>query len=150
MLFDALPLTWRWTTVVTGAGTRASEDVALEIQRALSAEGAKVVIKDATMVEFACPGLTGMNRWSLLAPISSGYVNVEALPGSLRLNYALRFTLTFWFALAATAAFWLLERMPAFSLSVLTPFAVLFGGNVATSMWRFPAFLQRVVAPSAT
>lgn len=147
MRFDVFPVTWRWTTVVAGAHASSSDDVTLRIQRALIAEGAKATVRDPKTVEFACPGLTGMSRWALLAPISSGYVSVESLPDALRLTCALRFTLTFWFSLVVTGAFWLLEHRPSLSLSLFTPFAVLFGGNVATSLWRFPGFLRRVVAP---
>ena len=149
MLFDTLPLTWRWGVTVPGTEAPASADVVVAIQRALCAEGARTTIRDATTVEFACPGVTGMSRWALLAPISSGYVNVESLPGAVQLSYALRFTATFWFALAVTVVFWVLQHTPSFSARVVVPFAVLFGGNVATSLWRFPAFLRRTVAASS-
>jgi hypothetical protein len=72
-----------------------------------------------------------MNRRSLPALISSGFVSVEALPESIRLNYALRFTRAFWLALALTAAVWYLEHQPAFSLNVLMPLVIRLGGNVA-------------------
>ena len=88
-------------------------------------------------IGFASPRLTGMNRRSLPALISSGFVSVEALPESTRLNYVLRITLAFWLALALTAAVWYLEHKPAFSLNVLIPLVILLGGNVAIRIGDF-------------
>jgi hypothetical protein len=150
MIADSLPFTWRWSITVPQALTRASQDVLAEILRALRAEGAIATTRDATTVDFRCPGITGMSRWALLAPISSGYVTIDSSPGAVRLVYALRFTLTFWFSLMATVVFWILSHPRRTSLEVFYPFLFLYGGNVASSLWRFPRFLRRALAsPSA-
>jgi hypothetical protein len=144
-------LTWRWTITVPQAPSQNPQDALAEIQRALRAEGAIATTRDSTTVDFRCPGVTGMTRWALLAPISSGYVTVDSSPDAWRLVYALRFTLVFWFSILATAVFWILDQTPKVSIEALYPFLVLFGGNVVISLWRFPGFLRRTLAPpSAT
>ena len=149
MSVDLLPFSWRWAITVPQVPSQAPREALAEIQRALRAEGANATTRDSTTVDFRCPGITGMSRGALLAPISSGYVRVDSSPGTWRLVYALRFTLTFWFSLVATAVFWVLRHTPALSLEVLYPFLVLYGGNVALSLWRFPGFLRRTLAPQS-
>jgi hypothetical protein len=146
---DFLPFTWRWAITVPQPPSQGPQEALEEIQRALQAEGAVTTIRDSVTMDFRCPGLTVKSRWAILAPISSGYVKIDTSPGTWRLLYALRFTLTFWFALLVTAAFWVLRRMPPFSIDVLYPFLVLYGANVATSLWRFPGFLRGSLAPQS-
>lgn len=150
MSADLLPLTWRWAIAVPQVRSQDPQETLAAIQRALSAEGAIATTRDSTRVDFRCPGVTGMTRWALLAPISSGYVTVDSSPGAWRLAYALRFTLVFWFSLVATAVFWALDYTPKVSIEVLYPFLFLFGGNVVISLWRFPGFLRRTLAPLST
>jgi hypothetical protein len=149
MAADFLPFTWRWAIDVPQAPSQGATDALAEIRRALHAEGAIATTRDSTTVDFRCPGVTEMSRWALLAPISSGYVTVDSSTGTWRLIYGLRFTLTFWFSAIVTTVFWVLRHMPAFSLEVLYPFLVLYGGNVATSLWRFPGFLRRTLSPQS-
>jgi len=87
-----------------------------------------------------------MSRSALLAPISSGVVRIDDSPGAMRISYALRFTLVFWFSVAAALVFWLLQSMPLPTVESAYPFLWLFGGNVAISMWRFPDFLRGTVS----
>ncbi len=46
--------------------------------------------------------------------------------------------------------FWALDYTPKVSIEVLYPFLFLFGGNVVISLWRFPGFLRRTLAPLST
>ena len=127
--------------------TMTASAVLEEIQNALRLEGAtEVVTESPGTIAFRCPGITGMSRWSLLAPISGGSVAVAESSDSLRISYALRFTLIFWFSLAITLAFWLFQTVPPHSISVIYPFVWLFGGNIAVSMYRFPNFLRRTLS----
>jgi hypothetical protein len=148
LVLDISPITWRWTITVPRTEHRAEGTLtaAAEIQRALQAEGATCAAPDLGTVNFKCPGITGMTRWALLAPISSGVVRISDSPGEMRISYALRFTLVFWSSVAAALVFWLLQNMPGPTVESTYPFLWLFGGNVAISMWRFPNFLRGTVS----
>jgi hypothetical protein len=123
--------------------------VAELFERALADEKATLVVRRLATVEFQCRGITGMNRWKLLAPISGGTIQVAIEPTACVICYALSFTLVFWFSLAATAAFWVFDHMAKPTLETAYPFLFLFGGSVALSMYRFRGFINRTITSQA-
>jgi hypothetical protein len=98
-------------------------------------------------IEFACPGIAGMSRSGLLAPISGGSISFEAREDHLKLIYSLRFVLVFWTSAAFGVLFAALNfRNDPLRVGALA-FAWLFFGNVAISLFRFPGFLRRALVP---
>ena len=144
------PLTWRWGIRLPRTSTHAigvQREVEL-VTGALGREGAKSVTAQLDSIEFACPGIAGMSRSGLLAPISGGSISFEAHEDHLKLIYSLRFVLVFW----ASAAFGVLFAALNFRNDPLRvgalAFAWLFFGNVAISLYKFPGFLRRALWPS--
>jgi hypothetical protein len=148
LALDIFPLTWRWQILVAPTSEGSASTAAEAIRCGLRAEGADATMASGNAVDFRCPGVTGMSRWALLAPISSGAVVVEDSPGQLRVSYTLRFVLIFWVALAATLIFLLFQGISKPTIESSYPFLWLFGGNVAISLWRFPDFLRRTLTTS--
>jgi len=138
------PITWRWTIQVP----RGSRDAETEIEAladALRREGAKSVVSRQPELEFDCPGITGMNRWALLAPISGGSIAVSAREHQMHVTYSLRFDLVFWASLLFAGVFSLLSmKSDPLKVGVLA-FSWLFFGNIVISLYRFPKFLRRVL-----
>ena len=118
------------------------------VTEALGREGAKPVVAQLESIEFACPGISGMSRTALLAPISGGSISIEVHEDHLKLIYSLRFVLVFW----ASSAFGVLFAAISFRNDPLRvgalAFAWLFFGNVAISLYRFPRFLRRALGSS--
>jgi hypothetical protein len=143
------PLTWRWSIRVP----RTSPD-AIGVQRevelvteALGREGAKSVNAQLDLIEFACPGISGLSRSALLAPLSGGSISFEAREDCLKLIYSLRFVLIFWTSAAFGVLFAALNfRNDPLRVGALA-LARLFFGNVAISLFRFPGFLRRALVP---
>src|SRR5690242_616489 len=101
------PLAWSWTIHLPRCSSL-SADVQSEVEllaEALRREGAKIVVIRPAAVDFRCPGIAGMSRWALLAPISGGSVTARIDADSLKLAYSLRFILFFWATLAFAAFF---------------------------------------------
>ena len=145
------PIAWSWSIQVP----RRSRDSQLAhsdidaLAAALRLEGAKSVVAQQDSVQFACPGITGMSRTALLAPISSGSITVSAKAERMELSYSLQFVLTFWASLAFSFIFALLSIGNAPLKIGLLAFSWLFFGNVAISLFRFPRFLRRVLSGSS-
>jgi len=138
------PLTWTWSTRLLRASSTPL-DVQSEIEQladALRREGAKSVIPYPNSIEFECPGVAGMRRYALLAPISGGSISIEERDAQLELTYSLRFVLAFWAALAFGVLFGLLNiDHDPLKYGALV-FIWLFFGNVAISLYRFPRSLR--------
>jgi hypothetical protein len=113
---------------------------------ALRREGARSVTAESDSIEFMCPGISGMRRTALLAPISGGSIHVSARDDVLELKYRLEFVLTFWASLGFGILFALLSlRNDPLKVGAFA-FSWLFFGNVVISMFRFPRFLRRVLS----
>jgi hypothetical protein len=142
------PLAWQWSTVVRRASAEqlgVQREVEL-VTGALRREGAKSVAAQMDSIEFECPGVSGMSRYALLAPISGGSITFEAHEDHIEVTYALRFVLAFWASAAFGAIFAALNfGGDPLKVGALT-FAWLFLGNVAISLFRFPRFLRRALA----
>ena len=145
------PIAWSWTIRLPRRSSPSADvqSVVELLAEALRREGAKIVVVRPAAVDFKCPGVAGMSRWALLAPISGGSVTATIDTDSLKLSYSLRFMLFFWAALAFAAIFAVISgREDPIKVGVLT-FSWLFFGNVAISLFRFPAFLRRVLSGSS-
>jgi hypothetical protein len=116
-----------------------------QLADALRREGAKSVIPHLNSIEFECPGVAGMRRYALLAPISGGSIFIVEQDAQLELTYSLQFVLAFWAALTFGVLFGLLNiGHDPLKYGALV-FIWLFLGNVAISLYRFPRFLRLVL-----
>jgi hypothetical protein len=125
---------------------------------AASVEGAirpRSILREGTVVDFKGGMLRLVSSINILAPITSGHVDVRSGPSGVRIYYTLRFTECL-IACAAIAVLFgtvgFLQLQDYFRphhvpilfpvLCVALPFIWLFGGNVAVTLFRFPRLLR--------
>jgi hypothetical protein len=144
------PLAWTWTIHLRRSSAMGYVQPEIDVlAEALRREGAKVVASHPAEIEFACPGIIGMNRWALLAPISGGSVVAVPNTDGVKLTYSLRFVLVFWASLVFALIFASLSYGAAPLKTGFFAFSWLYFGNIAISLYRFPAFIRRVLSESS-
>ena len=143
------PLAWTWTRSFSSTQSTSVRGTIELLAEALRREGAKGVTTRDEALEFECPGILGMRRMALLAPISGGSIALRSADQKLEIKYQLQFVLVFWFSLAVGVVFALLSiRSDPLAHGVLA-FSWLYFVNIAISLLRFPRFLAHTLANSS-
>ena len=101
-------------------------------------------------LEFLGPSLF-TSQYNLLAPITSGWIEIHAQEPDVTIEYRLSFSRgIFWFALAAGGLIALVFRangLPATSTLLCVAFAwsCVFLNNVVLTLWRFDGLMRTVL-----
>jgi len=143
------PLAWTWTRSFSFAQSPSARETTELLAEALRREGAHEVTTRDEALEFECPGILGMGRMALLAPISGGSIEIRSADQKIEIKYQLQFVLVFWFSLAVGVVFALLSIKSDPLAHGLLAFSWLYFGNIAISLLRFPGFLARTLANSS-
>jgi hypothetical protein len=154
----SFPLSWSGDVAVSGEPNTVPDPTAaaVAIETAIRKRRPKSLSRSGTIVQFR----GGILRWvpdtNILAPITSGNVEVHSELSGLRLSYTLRFTELLIFTLVATAVFGLVINSKVadapllFKLLVATsPLWWIFGGNVTLTLFQFRRMLKRAAQPAA-
>jgi len=81
------PLAWTWTRSFSVAQSPSARETTELLAEALRREGAHEVTTRDEALEFECPGILGMGRMALLAPISGGSIEIRSADQKLEIKY---------------------------------------------------------------
>jgi hypothetical protein len=146
-----LPFSWRGRVALPLAAGDDPEQILDRFTAALAEQRAREVRRESGAVTFWAGALFRLvPSWNLLGPITWGRLDVERGPEGIEVRYHITFTELVTFVTCGvvfmTVTFFRMTGPEMWEVRYVFPvvaWAWLVGGNIATTLGRFPAFVRR-------